>query len=56
MPSTTYKSQYGSVELLSDINYHAWSEVMKRILRSMEAFAIATGEEEEPPNGNTPAA
>jgi len=55
MPSNFYKSNYGSFEKLNKLNYLSWKEDVLSVLDSLKASKIVTGEEQEPPIGNTAA-
>jgi hypothetical protein len=53
---TLYASKWGTIKKLTESNYPKWKNDLTAILNAMDAFEIVTGEEEQPPAGNSVAA
>ena len=50
---TWYQWKHGAIKKLDGTNYDDWRRSLRSALRVIRAFSIVTGEEQEPPAGNT---
>lgn len=53
MPTETFKTNYGNVPNLTELNYPISRDKVRRVLMGVDAYAIVTREEPEPEGTST---